>query len=272
MERSVRSCNATNRPADIVSSGLNVTVAGHIVTVRLARPDKCNALTQAMWRELGLALDAVPGSARVLMLVAEGEHFSVGSDVSEVSVHVKDRAWLRDNHDLVQRTEHKLFALPIPTVAVIRGRCIGSAIGLISACDFRLAASNSQYALAPATLGLSYSLAATRRMVSLIGPARCREMLFCGREVNAQTALNWGLVNELHGREQLEFRAGDLATELAATSRSALTAAKHTLLAIHAGQDQENDESRSRALAAFDSPDFGEAMAALIGKRAPRFG
>ena len=255
-----------------MSSGLKVTVAGHIVTVRLARPDNCNALTQAMWRELGLALDAVPGSARVLMVVAEGEHFSVGSDVSEVSVHLKDRSWLRDNHDLVQRTESKLFALPIPTVAVIRGRCIGSAIGLISACDFRLAASNSQFSLAPATLGLSCSLAATRRLEALIGPARCREMLFCGREISAQTAASWGLVNELHSREPLEIRATELAAELATASRSALTAAKLTLLAVHAGQDQENEESRARALAAFDSADFSEAMTALIAKRTPKFG
>ncbi len=255
-----------------MSSGLHVTVAGHVVSVRLSRPDKCNALTQAMWRELGLALDALPGSARVLLLLADGEHFSVGSDIGEVSAHMNDRAWLRENHDLVQRSEHKLFALPIPTVAVIRGRCIGSAIGMISACDFRLAASNSEFALAPASLGLNCSLAATQRLVALVGPARCREMLFRGREINAQTACSWGLVNELHGREQLELRAADLAAELATTSRSALDAAKQTLLAIHAGQSQENDESRARALAAFDGADFSEALTALIGKRAPKFG
>jgi len=145
-------------------------------------------------------------------------------------------------------------------------------LGLISACDFRLAATTSVFALAPASLGISCSLAATRRLASLIGPARSREMLFCGNEITAQTACAWGLVNELHRFEQLEFRAADLAAELAGASRSALAAAKKTLLAIHAGQDEENEDSRQLALAAFDGADFAEAMSALIGKRAPRFG
>ena len=255
-----------------MSSGLKVTVAGHIVTVRLARPDKCNALTQAMWRELGLVLDAVPGSARVLLLVAEGEHFSVGTDVDEFLLRAKDRAWLRENHELVQRSEAKLFTLPIPSVAVIRGRCIGSALGLITACDFRLAGTSSHFAIAPASHGLSYSLAATRRLSALIGPARARELLFCGREISAQTALAWGLLHEALNREQLEVRAAELAAELVSASRLALSAIKRTLVAIHDGQDQENEESRQLALGAFDSPDFSEAMAALLVKRPPKFG
>jgi enoyl-CoA hydratase/carnithine racemase len=254
-----------------VSSGLNVSVAGHIVTVRLARPDKCNALTQAMWRELGLALDALPGSARVLVLVAEGEHFSVGTDLVEFNSHVKNRAWLRDNHELVQRSEHKLHAAPIPTIAVIRGRCIGSALGLVTACDFRLAAGNSVLGVAPAGLGLSYSLAATRRLSELVGPARTREMLFCGREISAQTALDWGLLHELASPGKLEIRASELAAELSAASRSALAAIKATLLAISEGQCHESEDTRQRALAAFDSPDFAEAGDALLAKRAPRY-
>jgi enoyl-CoA hydratase/carnithine racemase len=161
--------------------------------------------------------------------------------------------------------------LAIPTIAVIRGACTGGGCGLALACDLRLAADDSFFAIPPARLGLVYALDDTRRLVDLVGPARAKEILFTGRRIAAREALDLGLVNEVVPAADLEARALELAAVIAGNAGNSIAAAKHVVNLIMDGTRAETPATRAMFDEAFNSAEFAEGARAFLEKRAPRF-
>ena len=154
-----------------------------------------------------------------------------------------------------------------PTIALISGACTGAGCGLALACDLRLATLNSFFAVPPARLGLVYSLIDTRRIVDLAGPARAKEILFTGRRVSAEEALQWGLVNQLVAQQDLETEGRALvAAQIAALVPHSVRAAKRIINAIAAGSRTETDESRRLYTESFSSEAFRSAATAFTAK------
>lgn len=245
---------------------------GALARIGIHRPDKRNALATRHWAAIEAALDAIAASdAQILVVSGVPGAFSAGADIDELGQLLTAPEAFAANNAQVQRTQLKLQRLPQTTLAVIDGACVGGGLGLALACDLRLASTRSRFAITPAKLGLVYSADDSRRLVNTIGMARAREMLLTGRLLDAATALEWGLINQLAGEEGLEALEQAQVQQLLVTSGQARRAIKTVL--GHLGGDASIGAGQAEAAFndAFSSSDFVEGAAAFLEKRAPRF-
>ena len=254
--------------AEVISWSLD----GALARIGIRRPDKRNALATRHWAAIEAALDAIAGSrAQVVVLAGVPGAFSAGADIDELGQLLASPEAFAANNAQVQRTQLKLQRLPQTTLAVIDGVCVGGGLGLALACDLRLASPHSRFAITPAKLGLVDSADDSRRLVNAVGMARAREMLLTGRGLDAATALQWGLVNQLADADGLDALEQALLGVLLGTSGQARRGIKTVL--GHLGGDA--GISRVQADAAFDaaftSADFAEGAQAFLNKRAPAF-
>ena len=166
----------------------------HIV---LNRPERLNAISSAMWRALPAICATIEAREDILVALVEGEggHFSVGADISEFDEVYRDAAATRDYGDAVQDGLRALIDLDRPTIAVMRGNAIGGGLSLALACDLRFCAADAYLAITPARLGLVYGHAETRRLIELVGPSRAKDLLFTGRRIETEEALEIGLID-----------------------------------------------------------------------------
>lgn len=143
-----------------------------------------------MWRGLVTTfkeLDA-DASVRVVLLTGVGEHFCSGADITALTDHHKSGE--------VVEAEEAIASCRKPVIAVIQGYCLGGGLLLAVACDLRIASTDSRYGLPPAKLGIVYPEAATRRFVSLVGPASTKDLIYTGDRIEAARALHIGLVDD----------------------------------------------------------------------------
>lgn len=244
-----------------------------IARIRLNRPDKRNAITSAMWQELqalAARLSTDP-TLRVVMLAGEGAAFSAGVDIAEMQANLSTPKRMQVMQDAVLEAQVAWETLPMPTIAVIRGACTGGGCGLALSCDLRLASPDAFFAIPPAKLGLAYSLADTKRLYDLVGPARTKEILYTGRRINAVEALELGLLNEIVPAEALDQRADALAREISANAANSVRAAKAVVGLIGAGTHTETQASRRYYDEAFGSAEFAEGARAFMEKRPAKF-
>jgi enoyl-CoA hydratase/carnithine racemase len=243
---------------------VNHSVVDSIATVVLDNPAKRNAMTAGMWRALpgllaGLASD--PG-VRALVLTGEGDTFCAGADIST----------LREPGDaggtpqeLAVRAEEALAAFPKPTLAAVRGYCVGGGSQLAAACDLRFAEEGALFGVTPAKLGIVYPASSTRRLAALVGPAAAKYLLFSGELIGTERALRTGLVDEVLPAGQLDKRVAGFTRVL--VSRAQLTqAAAKEFVDGRTGRDAYWEEQ------ARGSGDTAEGVAAFLERRVPRFG
>ncbi len=251
-----------------------IRIAAPLAWVTLNRPDKRNAITGAMWAALPQIAQELVSNPSVHVALIRGaghEAFSAGADIAEMQRNLSDAQAMRDMQHAVLKGQLAWQRMSIPTIAVIQGACTGGGCGLTLACDLRLAADDSFFAIPPARLGLVYGLDDTRRLVDLVGPARAKEILFTGRRIEAREALELGLVNEVVPAARLEDRATALATQIASNAANSVSAAKQIVNLILDGTRAETAATRQLFDDAFQSPEFAEGGRAFMEKRSPRF-
>ena len=253
---------------------IQTALAPPLARVTLNRPDKRNAVSGAMWQELldlARELPATPGLKVVLLGGAGGRAFSAGADIGEMQQNLRHPERMQAMQQVVQDAQEAWAAMPLPTIAVIRGACTGGGCGLALCCDLRLAAPDAFFAIPPARLGLAYSLADTKRLYDLVGPARAKEILFTARRVDAVEALALGMINEIVAPDQLDARAEALAATIAGNAGNSVRAAKAVVNMISSGTAGETAASRRYYDESFSSPEFLEGARAFLEKREPRF-
>jgi enoyl-CoA hydratase/carnithine racemase len=235
-------------------------VADGVATVVIHHPAKRNAMTAGMWEELPPLLDAlaVDPAVRVLVLTGEGATFCAGADISTLQGS-PERA-----QALAGRAEEALAAFPKPALAAIRGHCVGGGAQLAAACDLRFAEDGALFGVTPAKLGIVYPASSTRRLVSLVGPATAKYLLFSGELIDAGRALRTGLVDEVLPEGELSKRVAEFARVL--VSRSQLTQAAAKEFA-----NGRTDRDTHWAAEAAGSGDAAEGVAAFLERRRPRF-
>ena len=246
--------------------------AGAVARIAIQRPEKRNALASRHWAAIEDALDAIASSdAHVVVLSGVVGAFSAGADIDELGELLTTPDAFAANNAQVQRTQLKLQRLPQTTVAVIDGACVGGGLGLALACDLRLASARARFAITPAKLGLVYSADDSRRLVNTVGMARAREMLLTGRLINATTALQWGLINDLADEDGLSALEASHVKQLLATSGQARSGIKTVLAYVSGDASVDLKQAEAAFNDAFSSSDFAEGAAAFLEKRAPDF-
>ncbi|MGW5125867.1 enoyl-CoA hydratase/isomerase family protein [Streptomyces sp. NPDC004069] len=235
-------------------------VTGAVATVVIHHPAKRNAMTAAMWRALPPLLDdlAADPDVRVLVLTGAGATFCAGADISTL------RGSPREAQHLAVRAEEALAAFPKPTLAAVRGYCVGGGAQLAAACDLRFAEAGALFGVTPAKLGIVYPASSTRRLASLVGPATAKYLLFSGELIDTEHALRTGLVAEVLPEGELTKRITEFTGILAARSQLTQAAAKEFT-------DGRTDRDAHWAEQARASGDTAEGVAAFLERRTPRF-
>ncbi|GGO37115.1 enoyl-CoA hydratase/isomerase family protein [Streptomyces lasiicapitis] len=239
---------------------LRHAVADGVATVVIDHQAKRNAMTADMWRALPpllAALAADPG-VRTLVLTGAGDTFCAGADISSL------RAEPGRPQELAVRAEEALAAFPKPTLAAIRGYCVGGGCQLAAACDLRFADEGAAFAVTPAKLGIVYPASTTRRLVSLVGPSTAKYLLFSGESIDAARALRTGLVDEVLPAGELDARVKEFTRVLASRSLLTQAAAKE-----FAGPGEGREAHWAEQMR--ESGDTAEGVAAFLERRQPRF-
>jgi enoyl-CoA hydratase/carnithine racemase len=241
-----------------------------IAVLTIDRPDKRNALTLGMWEalpELLADLAGVPG-LRALLVTGAGETFSAGADIAELAQVYEEAARARAYHEANVAAEGAMAAFPMPTVAVVRGSCVGGGCQLAIACDVRLAADSARLGITPARLGIVYPSDPTLRLVRLVGVARAKYLLFTAELVSAARAYEFGLVDEVVPDADLDKRALEFAGTIVSRSPQTIGAVKAVIEAHLTGRDPDIELTPWQRA----TDDVREGLAAFLENRAPNFG
>ena len=256
-----------------MSDLLTVDRDGAVAVLTINRPAKRNAMTAGMWAALpdllaGLADDA---AVRVLVVAGAGPSFCAGADIADLlsGPDAEDpMAGVRRDNLAAQAA---LRAFPHPTVAAIRGHCIGGGVEIAASCDLRFTDPTAVFGVTPAKVGVVYAPASTRALIDLVGPAMTKYLLFSGELIDTPTALRAGLVDRVVPADDLEAEVRRFADVLA--GRSALTqrATKEVVADLTAGGDGEEAVGRWYR-ETITAGELAEGVAAFAERRPPRFG
>lgn len=245
---------------------------GPVARLLIDRPERRNAMTQAMWE----ALPSLVGQAmaddtvRVLILAsAMPGLFCAGADIHEFAACSADPAWRVANQAAIRASQYALAHAPKPVIAAIDGDCVGGGCGLAIACDLRIAAPTARLGITPAKLGIVYSLFDTKLLVDLVGPARAKRILYTGALHSADEALSIGMIEEI-APDPLAA-AYTLARTIAANAQHSVRASKAIVRRILEGQADDDATTLALFRDAFTLPDFAEGVAAFRAKRRPDF-
>jgi len=248
-------------------------VNGDVAEVALNRPDKLNAVNEAMAAELIEVLDeATRGGCRALVLRGEGRGFCAGRDLSESDPGNEDaEAILRD---IFNPVFERLAGLPAPTFAAVHGPALGVGLGLALACDVVYVADNAKVGSPFANIGAVLDSGGHRYLVERLGPHRALELIYTGELVSGTEAARLGLVNRSFPPDELLDSTRAVASKVAAGPTAAFVASKHlvreisdramSLEAVLAAEARaQGDASRTA--------DYAEGIGAFVAKRAPTF-
>jgi enoyl-CoA hydratase/carnithine racemase len=251
-----------------------------VIRLTISNPAKRNALDHPILDAITLTLSELAGSgadARARCVIITGAHgmFSAGYDIGEIpEAEFEQRAESLVAHPFTQAID-ALEAFPYPTLAVLPGHTIGGGLELALACDLRVAKDEIKLGMPPAKLGLVYSHTGIRRFLDAIGAARTRELFLLGRNIDAGTALSWGLVNSVASDSELESVGLALAAEMAGNAPLSQLGNKRVIAALlrhEAGLPEEvEQELIELRRASFATQDMREGMRAFAEKRAPRW-
>ena len=189
-----------------------------MATISLDRPSRFNALAREDWEALearAAEVGTAPGIGCVIVRGAGGRAFSTGLDMSRFAEERRDPASARAYSDATERAASRLGALPMPTIAMIEGYCMGSGVDIACRCDIRIAAADALFRVSPRTIGLFLDTGFVAAMLRVIGRARTLELVLEGRTYDAPAAEAMGLVGRVVPAPELESETRALADRLA---------------------------------------------------------
>jgi citronellol/citronellal dehydrogenase len=258
---------------DFSSFYLHTGVDG-VSQLTLNRPTRHNALDEAFWKELPQAIAqlAGEGNTRALVISGEGTNFSSGIDLSLFKNPAladtssdEGQAKLKALILSLQGSINSLVNAPFPVISAVHGLCLGAALDLIAACDFRYASKEAKFSIEEINIGIMADLGSLQRLPAIMGEGLVREMAFTGERIDANHALEVGLVNAVfESKEELLNKALATAKVIAGKSAKAMKASKLALnFNLQEGQKQALENAATLQLAHFDP----NAIAQLIAQR-----
>ena len=246
--------------------------SGTVVTVTLSQPERKNALSQAMWASLAdTAIALASSTSRAVVFRGDGPAFCAGADISEFATVYGTPKSAAQSSATIAAALDAVDALPMPTIAMIEGPCMGGGCALALACDLQIASTSARFGINPTALGTAYSLRDCQRLVARVGITRAKRLLMAAERIDAATAQQWGLITDVVEPAALDATLDAMLAGLATRSPDALARVKATLNAIERDMGQDSAELDALFQGAFESADFAEGTAAFLGKRTPTF-
>jgi enoyl-CoA hydratase len=238
-------------------------------------PERHNAVSLDMWEAATRIMDdfAKDDDIRAVVVTgAGGKAFVSGADISKFENERSNEEAIAKYNVIVDRANAALYDFPKPTIAMIRGYCIGGGLGLAICCDLRICTDNSKFAVPAAKLGLGYGYPGIKRLSDLVGPSFAKEIFFTARQFDATEAREMGLVNRVLPNDQLEDFVKSYADMIGGNAPLTVNAVKFI-----ANQTVRDESKRDLAKCAamvkgcFDSKDYIEGRRAFMEKRKPAF-
>jgi enoyl-CoA hydratase len=246
---------------------------GAIATVVLNRPEKLNALTMAMWRDLGATVTALSADDGVRCVIVRGageKAFSPGNDIGEFATERANKTQAAAYGAVMHETAGALAACRHPLVAQIHGLCVGGGLEIAALCDLRICGASSRFGVPIKNLGLVMAYAELAPLVELVGRAVALELLLEGRIIGATEAFAKGLVTRVVADAEVAADARASAERIA--EGAPLAARWHKKFARRLADPRPLTEAeRDECFDCFDTEDFREGYAAFLAKRKPRF-
>jgi enoyl-CoA hydratase len=249
-----------------------LTRDGAVATITLNRPERLNALDLAMWRRLGEVLREIESdpTLRAVLVRGAGQAFAAGADLAEFA---KARATAEDAEAygrVMVAALHGLRDLKLPTVAMIRGACVGAGLEIAIMCDLRIAAEGSRFGVPIQKVGVVMPWPELGDLIETVGRATALEILLEGRLFEAAEAAVKGLVTRVVSPEKLEAEAEETLRRLSHGAPTSHRLHKRMARRLMDPRPLGPEEWRE-AYAAVESADYREGLAAFVEKRKPRF-
>src|SRR5580698_6889551 len=223
---------------------------GGVGFVIFNNPERHNAVSLEMWEAAKRILDdfVADGDIRVVVLTgAGGKAFVSGADISKFESERATLEAVRAYNLKSDATYTGIAEFPKPTIAMIRGYCIGGGLGLATCCDLRVCSDNSRFAVPAAKLGLGYGYAGLKRLVDIVGPSFAKEIFYTARQFDAQEAYAMGLVNRVVPADELESYVKSITDMICANAPLTIKAVKAAIAEV-LREDSKRDVARSAAM------------------------
>jgi enoyl-CoA hydratase/carnithine racemase len=238
-------------------------------------PEKRNAMSMDMTRAMGEALEDYSHDPAVRVVVLKGagdKSFVSGADISEF----KERRATAEASEIYNAASNRaakaLYECPKPTIAMIRGYCMGGGMGTAVACDLRFASDDSRFGVPAAKLGVGYRYERLKQLEELVGPSFTKEIFYTGRQFSAQEALQMGLINRMLPAAELEKYVLDYAATIAGNAPLTIAAVKKCVIEMAKEEDERDIALCNRMVDyCFASKDYIEGRDAFLEKRKPVF-
>lgn len=238
-------------------------------------PERHNAVSLEMWSKAADILESFgrDGNIGVVVLTgAGGKAFVSGADISKFEEERGSKEAVERYASAVDRAYNAVHDLPKPTIAMIRGYCVGGGLGLAANCDIRIASHHARFAMPAAKLGLGYGLPGVKRFVEIMGPSFTKEMFFTARQFDAEEARMMGFANRVVPDGEIESYVKDYAQMIAANAPLTIASVKFIVGELSKNESERNLERCSEMVEqCFASADYEEGRSAFMEKRKPVF-
>ncbi len=260
-------------PTERVQSWMDAD--GSTLHIRFNNPERHNALSVDMWEAVPVLLALAEADERVRLVVFSGageKAFVSGADISQFEDMRAAREAVARYELMAEQALMGIYNFSKPTLACIRGYCIGGGVNVAMSCDLRIAASDAVFSIPAARLGLGYRYSAMKNLVDLVGPGVAKDLFFTARRIGAPEAKDVGLITRVAAPEQLDALLKEYTEALAANAPLTVRAGKAIVAEIlKPSPEIDFDKCKQLILGCFQSEDYAEGRKAFMEKRKPVF-
>ena len=248
---------------------------GSTLQIQFNNPDRHNALSMDMWEAVVPLLSAAENDDRIRLVVFSGageKAFVSGADITQFEDLRAAQEAVARYESVAEQALMGIYNFSKPTLASIKGYCIGGGVNVAMSCDIRIASSDAVFAIPAARLGLGYRYSALKNLVDLVGPAMAKDLFFTARRIDANEARDIGLITRVCETSELPALQAEYKKALAENAPITVRAGKAIITEIlRASPEIDHDKCRQLIRDCFESEDYSEGRRAFMEKRKPVF-
>jgi enoyl-CoA hydratase len=254
-------------------SGIDARKEGGIGWLVFNNPARSNAVSVGMWEAIPRVLEdfAADREIRCVVLAGEGDKaFVSGADISQFESQRSGPEAVQRYEELAEGAQAKLAGFDKPTIAMVRGYCLGAGVNIAAICDLRIAGDDARFGIPAAKMGLGYRASSMENLVAVVGAAYAKEIMITARQFSAAEAKEMGLVQRVVPAAELEKFTREYCEAIAANAPLTMRAAKRIIREVTRSQ-YDAALCRNWVKECFESADYAEGRKAFMEKRKPVF-